>query len=422
MNPQLKSLKSMKPLKSLCTASALSSLLLLAACGGGAGAGDPTEPAPASTAIVGSKALAGPLDPVQSQLTSSVIDPLSSSVSGTVLESVLACGNTIVNGDILDMADTVLAALQNSAANPGAADPAALTGSLRATVIDLTQMLESLAGHTVDCAQDWLAIERLNNLIANLEKTPLKPLAVALQPVLSRIIDTIGANADAPPVQLATIAQLVAQLNSAMQSGMAKLPAGVYATPIVGGTLTTVSTSLGDLSALLGAATTYNAAATGVAVQNLLDHTLTNLLTVVVPLQSLEGQAGQMGVVSSQITGAAHQLSALVGSTVGHVLTPVFNSQLLATLNPVLAPVENLLLPTILGPITDALAGGTAQGGTGGALAGSVLAPVVNIVSGVLGALTGGSTAGTDGGTGAAASSCVFAKIPLLAVLCGKNG
>ncbi|WP_428310928.1 hypothetical protein [Hydrocarboniphaga sp.] len=402
------------PIKSLCAAGALSSLMLLTACGGGGS--DSTNPSPTSTSIVGSKSLAGPLDPVQSQLTSTVIDPLSSSVSGTVLESVLACGNTIVNDDILDMVDTVLVSLQSSAANPGNADPAALTGSLRSTVIDLTQMLESLAGTTVDCAQDWLAIERLNNLIANLEKTPLKPLAVALQPVLSRIIDTIGANADAPPVQLATIAQLVAQLNTAFQSGMSKLPAGVYATPIVGGTLTTVSTSLGDISALLGAATTYSAAATGSAVQNLLDHTLTNLLTVVVPLQSLEGQSGQMGVVSSQITGAAHQLSALVGGTVGHVLTPVFNSQLLTALNPVLAPVENLLLPTILGPISDALANGTAQGSTGGALAGSVLAPVVNIVSGVLGKLTGSADTGTD------AASCVFAKIPLLAVLCGKGG
>lgn len=402
------------PMKSLCAAGALSSLMLLTACGGGGS--DSTSPSPTSTSIVGSKSLSGPLDPVQSQLTSTVIDPLSSSVSGTVLESVLACGNTIVNDDILDMADTVLAALQSSAANPGNADPAALTGSLRSTVIDLTQMLESLAGTTVDCAQDWLAIERLNNLIANLEKTPLKPLAVALQPVLSRIIDTIGANADAPPVQLATVAQLVAQLNTAFQSGLSKLPAGVYATPIVGGTLTTVSTSLGDLSVLLGAATTYSAASTGAAVQNLLDHTLTNLLTVVVPLQRLEGQSGQMGVVSSQITSAAHQLSALVGGTVGHVLTPVFNSQLLTALNPVLAPVENLLLPTILGPISDALANGTAQGSTGGALAGSVLAPVVNIVSGVLDTLTGG--AGSD----PAAPSCVFAKIPLLAVLCGKGG
>jgi hypothetical protein len=415
MSPQLKSPKSLKLLNSLCTASALSGLLLLTACGGGGGGSDATDPSASSTNIVG-KSVAGPLDPVQSQVTSTVIDPMSSSVSGTVLESVLACGNTIVNDDVLDMVDTVLVSLQSSAANPGNADPAALTGSLRSTVIDLTQMLESLAGHTVNCAQDWLAIERLNNLIANLEKTPLSPLVVALQPVLSHIIEVIGTNSDAPPVQLATIAQLVAQLNTAMQSGLAKLPAGAFATPIVGGTLTTVSTSLADVSALLGAATTYSAASTGVAVQNLLDHTLTNLLTVVVPLQSLEGQSGQMGVVSSQITGAVHQLSALVGTTVGHVLTPVFNSQLLSALNPVLAPVENLLLPTILGPITDALAGGTAQGSTGGALSGTVLAPVVNILSGVLGTLTGGSGSGTD------ATSCVFAKIPLLAVLCGKGG
>jgi hypothetical protein len=410
--------RSLKPLHQLCAAGAISSLLLLAACGGGGSTDSTDAPSPSSSSsptIVG-KSASGVLDTVQSQITSSVVDPMSSAVSGTVLQSVLTCGNTLVNGDVLDMVDTVLASLQTSAANPGDADPVALTGTLRSTVVNLTQMLESMAGQTVDCAQDWLSIERLNNLIANLEKTPLAPLAVALQPTLSHIIDVIGTNSDAPPVPLTTIAQLVAQLNTSMQTAMANLPAGIRTTPIVGGTLTTVSSALTDISSVLGAATSYNAAATGTAVQNLLDHTLTNLLTVVVPVQSIEGQSGETGAISSQIIAATHQVSLLVGTSVGKVLDPLFNSKLLSALNPALAPLENLLLPAILGPITDALANGTASGSTGGALAGSILAPVVNIVSGVLGGLTGDST--TAGGT---TSTCVFAKIPLLAILCGPN-
>ena len=105
------------------------------------------------------------------------------------------------------------------------------------------------------------------------------------------------------------------------------------------------------------------------------------------------------------------------------MLDPLFNSKLGSALSAVLAPVSNALLPAIVGPIMDGLAGGADQTDTGGKLAGTVLAPVVNIVDRVLSALTGQASGGTSGGgtTGTPTKTCAFANIPLLSILCPKG-
>jgi hypothetical protein len=214
------------------------------------------------------------------------------------------------------------------------------------------------------------------------------------------------------------------QLNTALQAALAQIPAQAYEAPVVGGALSTISTALNDTQALLNSALNYNAAGTSSALQTLLDHLLVNVTTQIIPLASLEEQAGQPGVISSQIAQASSQLATLIAGTVGRVLSPAFDTLLNGALSPILDPIENQVLPAILGPLTAALSGG-ASGGTGGALGGTVLAPVVNLVQQVLGALTGGlgggtGTGGTGTGTGTGAN-CPFANFPLLSILCGRG-
>lgn len=396
-------------------AAALVGATLLTACGGGGGSSDsPADPAPADTTITGSP-VAGPLDPVQTQLTGSVFDPLGSAVTGTPLEGVVACSDAIVNGSVLDMADTILVALQAAAANPGSADPAALAASLRLMVVDLTQMLQGLAGQAGTCANGSVSLAQLEAARHALDGTPLAPLATQLEPVMAQIITVIGSGSGSGGMtpSLSTLSTLVAQLSTAMQTAMAQIPASAYSAPIVGGALTTLATALSDLSALLNAAASMNTAAASTALQTLVSHCVTNLLTRVVPLSTLEAQSGS-NAISTQVAAAAAQLKSVLGGSVGTAPgSSVFGAALLGALAPGLGPIETLL-PTITGPIMDALAGGTSAAGSDGAMAGTVLAPVVNIVTTVLGSLTGGAS----GGPGAA---CVFAGIPLLSVLCGSG-
>jgi hypothetical protein len=401
------------PCKRAFGVAAVLGLTLLTACGGGGGGSDSSsDPAPSSTTITGVK-VAGPLDPVQSQLSTSVLDPLASAVTGTPLESVVQCSDAIVNGSALDIADTILVALQAAAANPGSADPAALADSLRLMVVNLTQLLQGLAGQTGACATNTLSLAQLQAALHALDGTPLAPLATQLEPVLAQIISTIGTGSGSGTTpSLATLASLAAQLNTAMQAAIAQIPASAYSAPIVGGALSAVTTALTDISTLLTAAANMNSAAASSALQALVTHAVTQLLTQVVPLSTLESQSGETGALSAQIAAAAAQLKTLLGGSVGTAPgSTAFGNSLLTALAPALTPIQTLL-PTILGPIMDALAGGTASGGTGGALAGTLLAPVVNIVSTVLGSLAG---------LGNSAGSCAFASIPLLSILCGSD-
>ncbi|MDB5968264.1 MAG: hypothetical protein JWQ90_714 [Hydrocarboniphaga sp.] len=402
------------PCKRAIGAAALLGATLLTACGGG-GSDSSTDPTPASTTITGNK-IAGPLDPVQTQLSTSVFIPLTSAVTGTPLQAVVQCSDAIVNGSALDIADTVLVALQAAAANPGSADPAALADSLRLMVVDLTGLLQGLAGQTSGCTTNTLSLAQLEAALHALDGTPLAPLSTQLEPVLAQIIATIGTGSGSgsgsgTTPSLATLATLVAQLNAAMQTAIAQIPASAYSAPIAGGALTTVATALSNLSTLLTAATNMDAAGASTALQALVTNAVTNLLTQVVPLTTLESQSGS-DALTAQIASVTAQLQSLLGGSVGtSPASSVFGASLLSALTPLLSPIETLL-PTITGPIMDALAGGTASGGTGGALAGTALAPVVNIVSTVLGTLAGGTS-----GTG----SCAFAGIPLLAILCGST-
>ncbi|MES0873842.1 hypothetical protein [Sinimarinibacterium thermocellulolyticum] len=387
---------------------------LLGACGGG-GSPPAAPPSRSDTDYIVVARVGGPLDPVQDQVSSGVFAPLAEAAAGTPLEAVIRCADEVVTYNVLDLGDTVLAQLQATLLSGGGTpldpNPAALTAALGSLAANLTQLLESLAGLGEGCTADILALERIDSGVNPLEGTPLAPLGAALGPVLAQIASLVNGSGNAgEDLQLSSVAALVAQLKLALQNGLAQVPAEAYETPIAGAALTTLSMALDDTSALLDAALAYDGPATGAGVQVLLEHTLVNLLTEVVPVRAFEAQAGQHGLISGPIESGAAQLAALLGQLVGTVSTPVLANTLGGALDPVLDPIENELLPALLAPLSEALAG---IGGGGG---GNPLGPVLGIVQSVLGTLAGGIGGGAGGG------DCPFAGLPLLSVLCGDGG
>ncbi|MEW6167624.1 MAG: hypothetical protein AB1651_07995 [Pseudomonadota bacterium] len=398
-------------LKKCVYAAAVGGLVFLTGCSGGGGSDSPEGPAPGGGDEVVVQRVEGPLDPVQDQVSAGIFTPLSATLADTPLESVVQCIDSAVTYDTLDIADTVLvslqAALRSGGGTPLDPDPEALAASLRALVADMARTLQALAGNTVACATGTFSLDELTG--ANpLAGSPLAALGTQLMPVFEQIIAQVGGSGAAPDdLQLTTVAALIAQLNLALQSALAQIPQEAYDAPIVGAALTTLSSTLNDTSALLGAALAYDAAGTGAALQTLLGNTLVGLLTEVVPVHMLEDQAGQPGVISGPIEDAIAQFTATLGANLGQVLDPVMSQLLAGALEPVLDPIENLILPTLLGALADALAAGSGGDSTG-PLAGTPLAPVVNLVTDVLSSLLGGI----------GDSTCRFAGLPLLSRLC----
>ncbi len=420
--------------KQLASVAALSAGIFLTACGGGGGSDGGSNPAPqptqppvnASNGNVTVQRVAGPLDVVQNQISGSVLGQLGSTAEGTPLEGVLRCADETITYNLVDIADSALVQLQAAATGGGVGsgiDPSTLTANLGSLTANLTQLLQSLAGVGDGCLADVFALDSLAAGTNPLAGTPLAPLGTALAPVLGQIANALGeSNRSGEDLQLSTVANLVSQLNTALQLGLSQIPAEAASAPVVGGVLSTLSTTLNDTTALLSAVAAYNGPATGTALQTLVQGVLVNLLTEVVPVRLFEEQAGQPGLISSQIEDGAAQLAALIGTTVGTVTTPIFSSVLGQALAPILDPIENDLLPALLGPLGEAL-GGLSGGGLGSA--GSPLAPVIGVIEGVLGSLLGGlggigGGGGTGGGTGG--STCPFAGLPILGILCGIGG
>jgi hypothetical protein len=407
-------------LKKTFFAGAIGSLVFLSACGGGSSRSDSVAPTPQSgDGILTTQSVDGPLDPVQEQLSGGVFTPLAAALSGTPLEGVVLCANQTINYDILDIADTVLAELQDAATGGGMQpDPAALAASLQSLVVDLTGLLGSLGGVSDSCLTGSLTLDQISAGGNPLVGTPLEPLGAALAPVLAQIASALdNAEGSGEDLQLTTVSALVSQLNAALQSGLSQIPADVQTAPVVGGILATLSIALDDTDDLLGAALAYNASGTEVELRNTLYDTLVNVTTQVVPVVFLEQQAGQPGVISDQIKAAAAQLSSTLASALGQVTTPVLSDVLADAAEPVLDPIENQVLPAIVGPIVDALAGG-GLGAGGSPLAGTPLDAVVGtLITTLTGLLGGGDLGGLPIG-----GACPLASVPLLSVLCGLTG
>ncbi len=414
--------------KKILLASAVGAAFLLTGCGGGGGSDTPTPTPPPTTqngdGLIVSQRVAGPLDPVQAQL-SGVFGQLGTAVTGTPLEALVHCADETVTHGTLDLADTVLAQLQTSLINGGgvsmAPDPAALAASLGGIAANLTQLLQGLADTGGGCLASTFTLSQIGFATGTnpLAGTPLEPLGTQLGPVLSQIATVLDSyDGREEDLQLSQVSTLIAQLNAAMQTALAQIPADAYETPVVGGVLTTVSTALQDSTSLLGSVLAYNAAGTTAGLQTLLNNTVVNALTNILPVHMIEDQAGQPGVISGPIEAAVATFSAAVANAVGTVTTPALETLLAGVLEPVLDPIENGLLPAILGPLTDALTGGLGGGvpDLGNPLAGTPLAPVIDAVTGVLQGLLG-SLGGGEGGEGG--ETCPFAGLPLLGSLCG---
>lgn len=385
--------------KKCLLAVAVATTVSLAACGGG-GDSSPSSSAPPPAKHV----VNGPLDAVQEPVSDQAIGALADAVAGTPLEGVVDCADVIVAGDVLDIADALAlaastaATTQNPAALAGAAaDIQLLLGQLAG---DLQSLLGALAG-SGDCSGSAPGADPLaGNPLAG---TPLEPVGAALLPVLAQILSQTGGGSGAGDLQLSTLAQLTSALNSAAQGGLAQIPAEAWAAPVVGGALISVRTALQDLNLLVAAASVYNATATEARLATLVDHTLVNLLTQVVPVAFIEQQAGQPGLVSSQIRSASQQLAVTLAGALGTATQPAMEQALSGALQPVLDPIENQVLPAVIGPIIDALSGGLPTVGTGPT--GTPLDPVLATLSETL--------SGALGGLGL---PCVFAGTPLAAL------
>lgn len=410
-------MKNKLPLTALVAA-----VLALTGCGSSGGDSGQTTPYTSRSYV------AGPLDAAQTPLSTQVFAPLTSATAGTPLSGVVTCGNQIVTFDVLDIVDSVAVGLQAAAATQ---NPAAITGiapSLQSQVTqlagDLNTLLTALAGGAGCSATNFSAIGGLpsggGGLPSGLPSgaglpagnplagTPLAPLGDALLPVLAQIQAAGGGGGSSGnDVQLTTLATTVRLLATTLNGALLQIPAEARTAPIVGGVLLTVSTALNDVSNLLNVALAYQGPATQAALQTALQHTLSNVLTQVVPVIFLEAQAGQPGVFSNQINAAVATASQQLAGGLGMVTTPVLETGLRDALAPALNPIENQVLPAILGPINSALAGSAGAGAAGGVSQSGLppeLMSAVGQVANVLFTLGGG-----------AAMPCPLAGTPLSA-------
>lgn len=383
----------------------LSASALISACGGGSSSAAPAAPAPADKQT----GVSGPLDPVQTALSERVFAPLIDAVAGSPLEAVLQCTNQLVTFEVIDAADLVANGLTSSGGSPIPA-PEDLVDRVRAISFDLTQLLLALGdsgsgclvnGNSVIGNADALAF--LNDGQNPLAGTPLEPLGAIVGPALAQVLEATGGTSPQPNLPLATVVQLYGQLNTALQQGLSQLPPEVYTTPVVGGALLTTGDAFDDLGALLSSLSLSSPSGMQAALEQLLNRSLDNLLTRVIPLGTLEDAAGQPGLISGPIGEATAELSARVGTlfTGGNPsdlgLTALFQEAL--------DPIVNAVLPGLIGPIILAFEG-RLPGGI--QLPGTPLDGAVVLLTDTLQSLVDGS-----GDLG-----CALEGLPLLGSLC----
>jgi len=272
----------------------LAATLLAAGCGGGGGSTDsPDNPSGGGTTTPQSAAIAGPLDTVQTAVTSSVFVPLVGATAGTPLQSVLLCANGIATRNVLDIAD----AFANGLANPAtlaATTPAQAQAALTALVGNLSGLLTSFSG-TQTClggsTAPSLGIPTTNPLAG----TPLAALGDALLPVLLTASQQLAplTGGGAPSLTSIQLTTLVQQLSDAFSTGIAALPPEALTAPLVGGSLITVEDALARLAALSALASTGGSPeALAINLQSLVQSVVGNLLTQVLPVGNLQDLAG----------------------------------------------------------------------------------------------------------------------------------
>lgn len=396
-------------IKKFLLSGALAACVIAAGCGGGGSDSANSSGGGSSGSSAGSSSsggaagttvsVAGPLDTVQTTLSTDVLGLLEQATNGTPIQGVVVCADDVVNHNTLDVLDALL----NVAKDPSsaAATPAQVQALLKAMASNLGGLLNALAGKT-GCGD--ATTTPVTNPLAG---TPLAPLGDALLPILQKIQTQLAAGSSSGN-GLADLASLIDQLNAALQTGLAQIPASAYAQPVVGGVLTTLKTSVGNLAAVVDAFAANDGPGFQTATQTLLDNLLVNVLTQIVPTSFIETQAGKPGTLTGPIDAAAATFSAAVAAALAKGETALEAALTSSQLAPVVDPVLNTLLPAILGPIEQALSGIGGGGSSGAGPTGTPLDALLGPLSTVLGTILGGGSSGT----------CLFANIPLLAKLC----
>mgnify|MGYP000636900396 CR=1 FL=1 len=389
----------------LVPAAILGFILILSGCGGGSSSSDNSilnndAPSPQQNTSV-QDGVEGPLDMLQEPLSASVLTQLEAALAGTPLAGVIDCVDQAVVIDLLDVVDSLALALTQAPLGDPAASFEEAAGNIQASLnelaVDLPNLLVALTGG--DCSSGDTGGGGFAGLDGNpLSGTPLEPLGAALAPVLS----LLATNNPDQDLDLTTLSNLVSTLNEAFQEGLAQSlaldPTGqIESAPVLGGLLSTLSTTLNDLDNTMQSAGVYDAEGTTAGIETTLNNLLVNVLTQVVPISFIEAQAGQDGLFSSQIENGVMMITSQLSAGLNTILDPLFATAMEGPLTSLLNPIENTLLPALLGPISDALIGG----GSGGAgITGTPLDAVLDPVLGPLTSLLGGGLGGGGGSTG----------------------
>ncbi|MBA4284206.1 MAG: hypothetical protein C0434_01585 [Xanthomonadaceae bacterium] len=367
----------------------LSAAMLTAACGGGGSSGSSENPSGGTSPMPQSTTVAGPLDTVQTAVTSTVFVPLVSATAGTPLQPVLLCANGIATRNLLDIAD----AFANGLASPATlatTAPAQAQAAVTALVGNLSGLLTSLNG-TQTCLGGSTAPTAGIPTTNPLAGTPLAALGDQLLPILLSASQQLapGAGGVPSPLSALQLAGIVEQLSNAFSTGLASLPSEVLTAPILGGSLVTVDDALAQLASLTDlAASGATPQVLATSFQTLAESVINNLLTQVLPvanLQTLAGGGAPTDLVAT-LQAAVASLTAGLGTS---PTTPLPANPLGGVGFEALTGVINQLVTTLP----------TALTGTAGL---TPLAAALGQVQTLLGSLLGlgGSGGGTGGGSG----------------------
>lgn len=352
----------------------VTSLLLVAGCGssttgntntsnnGGSGGGSDG----------GDGGVAGPLDVVQTTLSSSVVAPLQDGVAGTPLEAVVGCVDEAVVTDLVDVVDAIALGLESGA---GGADPAAAleaaAGNIQTALLGFGEgavaLIESLAGGP-GC-QGGGDDDGDNG-------------------------GDTGGDTGGEDVDLAQVSELLTTITGQINDAFQNVPAEVATAPIAGGVVQLLDDALTDLDLLLTEVGDYNGPAASAATDTLLANLLDNLLLDVLPVRAGEEATGSGPVVSGPVSDGIGQLTNALSGGLEPVLEGVLNTVLDDAGSPVLDPVENDVLGAILTPLLDAINGGGSGGGSGGPT-GTPLDALFDALGGIGGGGSGDGPTGT---------------------------
>jgi len=372
---------------------------VLTGCGGGGGGGgsDPSGNGGNPDPVV-----AGPTDTLQASLSDTLISPLKNAAAGTPLEDVLACTDSIVNQNILDIADAIAGALANPA-TLGATAPAEAQAAVMSLVSNLSGYLNSLSSLTnvATCTGDALGGATLpsGNPLAG---GPLAAFGTQLLPALTTIQAMLPT--DGSQLSAAQLDQIVTLLSGAFNSGLAGLPVGtdLSALPIIGGSLLSMQDALNQLKLLTDLVNpgsgTPNPTAIAGQFQDLVQTVLSGQLTELLPIGDLQNSSNLVQTFTAAITQLTSSLGTIGGGgTIPNLPTNPLNGLGFAALDDLITQLTSVNggLPSLPGATTllqlltaggsNPLTGlldqlfGNLGGGTGGSCPLPILGPILGL-------------------------------------------